>query len=78
MNFKHGFSRYTYVYSHAVGRAISRPYGFEIDYVRNPISEAAVLFFVIIHKCIFTSIFEIKINERKFLDTKNFILKDRF
>ena len=34
------------------------------------ISESAAWFFVIILKFIFTSIFEIKIHEKKFLDTK--------
>ena len=37
---------------------------------RDPIFESASWFFVIILKFIFTSIFEIKIHEKKFLDTK--------
>ena len=30
--------------SHAGGMAVPRPYGFEIDFVRKPISESAPLF----------------------------------
>ena len=37
---------------------------------RDPIFESAAWFFVIILKFIFTSIFEIKIHEKKNLDTK--------
>ena len=33
--------------SQAGGMAVARSYGFEIDFVRNPISESAVRFFVI-------------------------------
>ena len=54
----------------AVGMAAARPYGFEIDFVRNPISGSAAWFFVIILKFILTPIFEIKIHEKKFLGTK--------
>ena len=50
--------------------AVAPPYGFEIDFVRNPISGSAVGFFVLILKFISTSIFEIKIYEKKFHDTK--------
>ena len=56
--------------SHAVGMAVARPLGFEMDFVRNPISGSAAWFFVIILKFIFTPIFEIKVHEKKFLDTK--------
>ena len=56
--------------SHAGGMTFARPYGFEIDFVRSPISGSAVWFFVIILKSIFTLIFEMKIYEKKFLDTK--------
>ena len=56
--------------SHAVGMAVARPLGFEIDFVRNPISGSAAWFFVIILKFILTPIFEIKVHEKKFLDTK--------
>ena len=49
--------------------AVARPYGFEIDFVTNPIFVAAAWFFIIILKFIFSSIFEIKIR-KKFLDTK--------
>ena len=50
--------------------AVARLYGFEIDFVRKPISGSAAWSFVIILKFIFTAIFEIKIHEKKFLDTK--------
>ena len=50
--------------------AVARPYGFEINFVRNPISGSAAWFFVIILKFIFAAIFEIKIYEKKFLDIK--------
>ena len=56
--------------SHAGGMAVARPYGFEIDFLRNPFSGSAVWFFVIILKFILTPIFEIKIHVEKFLDTK--------
>ena len=46
------------------------PIGSKIDFKGNPIFETAARFFVIILKFIFTSIFEIKIHEKKFLDTK--------
>ena len=60
----------TDINSHAGGMAVARPYGFEIDFVRNPISGSAAWFFVIILKFIFTLIFEIKLYEKKFLDIK--------
>ena len=45
----------------------------------DPIRDSAAWFFVIILKYIFTSIFEIKIHEKKFLDIKkNFIFEGRF
>ena len=50
--------------------AVPQPWGFEIDFVRNPISGWAALFFIIILKLIFTAIFEIKFHVKKFLDTK--------
>ena len=50
--------------------AVARPYGFEIDFVRNPISGSAAWFVVIILKFTFAPIFEIKIYEEKFLFTK--------
>ena len=56
--------------SQAGGMAVARPYGFEIDFVRNLISGSAAWFFVIIVKFIFTSIFKIKIFEKKFLTPK--------
>ena len=46
-----------YLNSHAVGMAVARPLGFEIVFVRNPISGSAAWFFVIIFKFIFTPIF---------------------
>ena len=46
------------------------PIGSKIDFKGDPIFESAVIFFVIILKFIFTSIFEIKIHEKKFLETK--------
>ena len=48
------------VNSHAAGMAVAQPFDFEIDFARNPISELAALFFVIIVKFIFTVVFEIK------------------
>ena len=54
----------------AGGMAAARSYGFEIDFVRNPISGSAAWFFVIILQFIFTAIFEINVHEKKFLDTK--------
>ena len=50
--------------------AVARPLGFEIDFVTYLISESAACFFVIILKFIFTSVFEIKVHGKKFLDTK--------
>ena len=44
--------------SHADGTAVARPYGFEINFVRNPISGSAAWFFVIILKFILTALFE--------------------
>ena len=55
---------------HAGGMAVERPYGFEIDFVRNPISGSASWIFVIILKFIFIPIFEIEIHAKKFLDAK--------
>ena len=57
--------------------AVARPYGFEIDFVRNPISESA-WFFDIILKFIFTSILKIISREKKPLTPKNFIFEVRF
>ena len=42
--------------SHAGGMAVAQPYGFEIDFVRNPISGSAARFFVLILKFIFTPV----------------------
>ena len=56
--------------SHAEGLAFARRYGFEIDFVRHPISGSASWFFICILKFILTSIFEIKIHTEKFLDTE--------
>ena len=46
------------------------PFGFKIDFKGGPIFESSAWFFVIILKFIFTSIFEIKIDAKKFFDTK--------
>ena len=56
--------------SHAVGMADAQPYAFKVDFVRNPISEPAAQFFVYILNFIFSPIYEIKISEKKFLNTK--------
>ena len=50
--------------SHDVGIGVARPYGFELDFVRNLISWSAVWFFVVILRFTFTSIFEIEIYEK--------------
>ena len=42
--------------------------GSKIDFKGDPILESAAWFFVIILKFIFTSIFEIEIHEKNFLD----------
>jgi len=55
---------------HAGGMAVVRPYGFEIDFVRNPFSWSAAEFYGIILKFISKPIFEIKIHAQKFLDTR--------
>ena len=44
--------------------------GSKIDFKRSPIFESAAWFFVIILKFIFTSIFEIKIQDKKILETE--------
>ena len=54
-----------FVYYHAAGMALARPYGLEIYFVRNPISRSAAWFFVS----------EIIIYEKKFFDTKKFHFK---
>ena len=54
--------------------AVKRPYGFEIDFAGNPISESSSWFFVNILKFIFTPIFEIKVYAGKFLDDKKKII----
>ena len=65
--------------SHAGGMAVARPYGVEIDFVRNLISGSASWFAVVILKFIFAPIFEIKIHEKKILrHQKNFIFEVRF
>ena len=46
------------------------PFGFKIDFKGEPFFESSAWFFVIILKFIFTFIFENKIHENKFLDTK--------
>ena len=49
----------SYINSDAGGMGVARPYGFEIDFVRNPLSGPTAWFFVIILKLIFTPIFAI-------------------
>ena len=63
----------SYFNSHDPGMPAARPKGFKIDFVRNPIPGSAAWFFVIILKFILTPIFEIKIREKKFLDTKKIL-----
>ena len=46
--------------------AVAQLLDFEIDFARNPISESAAGFFVIILKFIFTAIFETKNHVKKF------------
>ena len=59
--------------------AVARPYGFEIDFVWNPISGSAAWFFFIIFKFIFTPIFGTKIHEQNpWHQKKNFIFEARF
>ena len=53
---------YKYNNSHAVGMAVPRTCGFEIDFVKYLITESAVSFFLIILKFILTLIFEVKIH----------------
>ena len=55
---------------HAVGMADAQPYAFKVDFVRNSISEPAAQFFVYILNFILSPIYEIKISEKKFLNTK--------
>ena len=52
--------------------AVARLYGFEIDFMRNPISGSAAWFFMIILKFIFKLIFEIKIDEKNSLTPTKF------
>ena len=72
---RHGIERWLSFFwrnifnSHAGGKAVVRPYCYEIDFERNSISGSSAWFFVIIVKFIFTLIFEIKIYE-KILDVK--------
>ena len=50
--------------------AVAQPLNFEVDFARNPISESAAWFFVIILEFILTTIFEIKNHVKKILGTK--------
>ena len=52
------------------------PNGSKIDFVGDLIFESAAWFFVIIMKFISTLIFEIKIHEKKFLDSKKIKVVD--
>ena len=58
------------LYSQAVGMDSWVPSALKSILREDPIFESAARCFVIILKFIFTSIFEIKIHEKKFLDTK--------
>ena len=58
--YRRTFCMENFVNSHAVGMTAARPYGFKIDFARNPISGSATLFFVFILKFIFTVIFGVK------------------
>ena len=62
--------------SHAGGMVVAWLNGFEIDFVRNPISWSAAWFSNIILKFIFTPIFEIKIHEKNSLTPKKFHFRD--
>ena len=53
------------------------PIGSKID-LGDPIFESAAVLFVIILKFIFTSIFEILIDEKNFMIPKKFIFEGRF
>ena len=69
----------TFIKSHAVGKAVAQPYGFEIDFARNLFSELPAWFFVTIFKFIFTPIFEIEGHEKNSLTPKKkFIFEGRF
>ena len=52
--------------SHAVDMAVAQSLGFEIDFVRNPISGSAAWYFIIILEIIFSAILEIKVHVKKF------------
>ena len=56
--------------SQAGGMAVARPYGFEIDFVRNPISGSTSWCLVIILAFILTPIFEINIHAKKSVTQK--------
>ena len=53
------------------------PIGSKIDFKGDLVFESAVLFFVIILKFIFTSIFEIKFHEKNSSTPKKFIFENR-
>ena len=52
---------------HAVGMAVARPYGSEIDFVKNPISEPTAWIFVILPEFNFIPLLKIKIYEKNSL-----------
>ena len=56
---------------------VAQPWGFENDFVRNPISGSAAWFFVIILKFILTAIFKIKVHVKKFLGAKKIIFESQ-
>lgn len=51
-----------------------RPYGIQIDFVSNSISESAACFFIIILKFVFTLIFVMDIDEKNTWHRKNKII----
>ena len=61
----------------AVGMAVAWPGGFEIDFVRNPISGSAEWFFVIIMFHFYTHLRNQNL-WKKIFDTKKIIFKSRF
>ena len=61
-----------YINSHAVGKAVARPYSFEIDFVRNLFSGSAWWFFVIILKFILHPFLKSKFMRKNTLTPKKF------
>ena len=59
-----------YINSHAGGRAVTRPYDFEINFVRNPISGLAAWIFDIFLNSFLRPFLKSKFMKKKFLETK--------